>query len=105
MPSSGNTPASTSCATSTCIRPTIATPVPAWPPPEAQEVPGEMSEARRERIREMKQRRWESKQPFTHAKPITSAVVRQLSEIPHVRSVNPEVYVWGAKARIDSQEI
>lgn len=74
-------------------------------PPEVGSVLGVMSDERRERLREMKRRRWQWKQPLTQANPITSSVIRELAELPHVRSVTPDLNLWGAHAALDGHEM
>jgi putative ABC transport system permease protein len=60
-------------------------------PPEELKVPGEMSEARRERLREAIARRWVSIPSVKTDHLLTPARVRQLEGLDHVRAVVPNL--------------
>jgi putative ABC transport system permease protein len=71
--------------------------------PESQlTVPGEMSEARRHRLREAIIRRWQA--PARRAPPgLSPERIRELSELKHVEAVTPGL-TWIGKAALDDKK-
>jgi len=60
-------------------------------PESILETPGEMSEAKRERIRKMLAQRWRRENTTPTPKPLTLERIDQLSRLPHVVDVIPEL--------------
>ena len=71
-------------------------------PAEELEVKGEMSDAKRKRIRKMLAKRWRESQGRNTPVPLTRSLIDELSRIPHVESL--EVSVWeNGRAMVNGQ--
>jgi putative ABC transport system permease protein len=60
-------------------------------PPEVLELAGDLSEERRERLRDIAAQRWKRRNPTTPPKPLTAKSLEELAAIEHVVSVTPDV--------------
>jgi putative ABC transport system permease protein len=80
---------------------------PAKMPESELEVPGEMTDARRERLREAIRRRWEAPARKQVAPGLTAKQVQALQELPHVEAVAPAfswngtVELWGRTVTVN----
>jgi putative ABC transport system permease protein len=79
-----------------------AGPPPEEPPPEVLDIKGEMSEARRGRLREAIIRRYQ-RRPLLTQTGISAANVTDLAGMEHVESVTPGLN-WGGKALLNGKE-
>jgi putative ABC transport system permease protein len=61
-------------------------------PSEEVTVKGEMSDAKRERIRKLLVRRWERAHGLTSYKRLTGELVRELAALPHVEQITPAIH-------------
>ena len=81
-----------------------AGPRPATLPEAELEVPGEMSDARRERLREAIRRRFEAPPRPVDSKGMTAEQVADLAAMDHVAAVTPAV-IWQARALRGGAEV
>ncbi len=73
-------------------------------PDDVLDVRGDMSEAKRERIRKLKAMRWKHENLTPSQKPLTEDRVDQLRRIPHVVDVVPELDQYGRAYWQDGNE-
>lgn len=64
-------------------------------PKDVLEMPGEMSEAKRERLRKLHVAQWKRRNTRPAPKPLTRERLEQLRQLPHVVSVIPELSEFG----------
>jgi putative ABC transport system permease protein len=65
------------------------------PPPAALQIKGNISEAKRERLREAIERRWRGKAAPLKTRRLTRAALRELAALDHVQSAVPYLVRWG----------
>jgi putative ABC transport system permease protein len=72
-------------------------------PPEEIEIKGEMSDARRERLRQVRIRRWHGKPKQDSTKRLTPERLDELAALDHVVGVVPSIEWYGGRFRFQGQ--
>ncbi len=70
-------------------------------PPEVLAIEGNMSPAKRARLRELRIKRWRQRQGLTAPKPLTQEVIASVACLPHVAKVTPDLHEPGRALKND----
>jgi putative ABC transport system permease protein len=72
-------------------------------PPEELKVPGNMSDERRQRLRQEITRHWVQEHAPNRRVRLTPALLRDLAALDHVTAVRPNIYLYGTRVFLDGK--